>query len=285
MKFLIAGSQGQLARAFQSRFERDGVDFAAPTERDLDVADERVVGEAIRSLRPSVVLNCAAYNDVDGAERDPGAASRVNETAVRHLARASREAGAFLVHYGTDYVFDGTKEGFYTEDDVPNPLSAYGRTKWMGERALSDEAPEHLLLRVSWVYGRGSQNFLSKLDQWSRGRTVVRAVTDQLSAPTCVTDIVEFTLRALRVGLRGLYHLTNGGYASRYEVARFYLRLVGRPVLVLPSLTADFPGPARRPFFSVMDNGRLSRALGVEIPAWENAMERFVRGGIGGAAA
>lgn len=234
MKFLIAGSQGQLARAFQSRFERDGVDFAAPTERDLDVADERVVGEAIRSLRPSVVLNGAACNDVDGAERDPGAASRVNETAVRHLARASREAGAFLVHYGTDYVFDGTKEGFYTEDDVPNPLSAYGRTKWMGERALSDEAPEHLLLRV---------------------------------------------------GLRGLYHLTNGGYASRYEVARFYLRLVGRPVLVLPALTADFPGPARRPFFSVMDNGRLSRALGAEIPAWENAMERFARGGIGGAAA
>lgn len=276
MRFLITGSSGQLATEFIRRFRADGTDLVAPPEDELDITNSVAVDRCFEDCRPDVVLNCAAYNNVDGAESDAATATAVNAEAVRCLAAASARSGALLVHYGTDYVFDGTKEELYEEADVPNPVNRYGESKLLGERYLGQTTNDYLLLRLSWVYGPGKQNFMHKLLQWSQNRDVLRVVSDQLSVPTCTTDIVTYTLQALDRGLRGLYHMTNSGYASRYEVARELFRLLGKQKLVLPALSTDFPSPASRPFFSAMSNKKLSQALGSTIPAWEDALRHYV---------
>ncbi len=275
MKYLIAGASGQLAKAFIERFERCGVSYAAPPENGFDITDPIAVDAVVASAAPGVLINCAAYNNVDGAETDPQSAFRVNAVAVGILAAAARRCGATMVHYGSDYVFDGNTERPYVEDDPTTPLNEYGRSKLAGEESLLGSGADYLLLRLSWVYGNGSQNFFHKMLQWTECSNILRVVWDQLSVPTYTEDIVTYTLAALDAGLRGRYHLTNTGYASRYEVARHFFRCMNRDVTVIPAGSAAFPSPAARPFFSAMSNARLSSFLGQPIPAWEDAVERF----------
>ncbi len=199
----------------------------APDEEALDVTNADAVKTIIAGCRPDVVLNCAAYNLVDDAERDPGPAYAINATGVGHLAAACREAGCLLVHYGTDYVFDGQKGAPYTEEDAPCPLNNYGRSKLAGEQILRETLSRFLLLRVSWVFGEGKQNFLYKLLQWAEGGGSLRVVDDQISIPTSTQDIVRLTLLALQADLSGTYHMTASGCASRFEVARYFLTKMG----------------------------------------------------------
>lgn len=278
MTFLITGSSGQLAREFAARFERDGIAYAAPRESELDITDPAEIQQAIAHYQPKVLLNCAAYNHVDKAEADPAAAYAVNAVAVQNLAQACRNYGILLVHYSTDYVFDGRKEGLYVETDPPNPLNVYGQSKLEGERFAAET--ESLTFRVSWVYGPGEQNFLFKLRQWAEKSDVLKVVWDQISVPTYTADIVEYSLRAVSSGLRGTYHLTNSGYASRYEVARTYLQLIGcREKIVLPVASVEFGNTVARPFFSPMTGMTLSNKLRATIPSWQDALGRFVAAG------
>ncbi len=183
----------------------------------------------------------------------------------------------FLVHYGTDYVFDGAKESYYTETDSTYPLNVYGESKLSGERMLAAETDKFLLFRVSWVFGRGTANFLHKLSEWAKDREVLKIVCNQVSVPTYTEDIVKYTIAALQNGLSGVYHLPNSGYASRYEVARYYIERLGLKRTVLPVDSNYFNERARRPYFSAMSNKKLSKELGVEIPGWADAVDRFVK--------
>ncbi len=273
MKYLITGSSGQLAREFAMQFDRDGIDYVAPPESHLNITDSKQVTEAIEAVRPQVVLNCAAYNDVEKAEVEPAVAYAVNGTAVRHLAAACERYGATLVHYSTDYVFDGTKQGFYTESDPVAPLNEYGRSKLQGEQFALEH--DSLVLRVSWVFGPGQKNFLYKLRRWAKTQQVLHVVWDQISVPTYTEDIVTCTLQAVNAGLRGLYHLTNSDYGSRYEVARYFLKAIGCDRLILPVASSHFPSPVRRPYFSAMSNHALAEALHVEFPHWHEAVGRY----------
>jgi len=278
VKILITGAGGQLAQEFQRVLPGAGHDVLAPSEESLDISNDAAVRSVLKSHRPELVLNCAAYNNVDKAEKeDSGAAYRVNALGPKNLAYACRERGALLVHYGTDYVFDGRKEGFYTEDDVTAPINRYGETKREGELFVMSEAEKYLLFRLSWVFGEGKQNFLYKLAEWARKNPVLKIVSDQVSVPTYTEDIVRITMLAVEKQLRGLYHLTNGGYASRYEVARFFLEKIGANIIVLPVTSDLFPSPAKRPYFSAMSSARLSAALGCEIPVWKDAVERYAQ--------
>jgi len=275
MKYLIAGASGQLAKAFIERFERAGTDYASPPESDFDITKRDVVERIIQASSPDVLINCAAYNAVDGAESDRDGAFSVNATAVGHLADTAAKYGVRFVHYGSDYVFDGKTEHPYSETDRTAPLNVYGESKLAGEKATLESNAEALVLRVSWVYGNGSQNFFHKMLEWSETRDVLKIVWDQISVPTYTEDIVTHTLEALEKGLSGLYHLTNSGYASRYEVARHFFRCIGSNTTVLPIGTDAFPSPAKRPFFSAMSNRELSTALDSKIPTWEDAVKRF----------
>lgn len=277
MNFLITGARGQLGGEFQKALEKSDHTVAAFDREGLDISDSHVVNDVITEHNPDVVINCASYNLVDKAEEDFDTACGVNAAGVRHLAVACKKRNILLVHYSSDYVFDGTKEDFYTEEDEPNPVSRYGESKLQGEQLLKQEADKFLLFRVSWVFGEGKSNFLHRLSEWARKNRILKIVTDQVSVPTYTEDIVNVTMFALNKGLRGMYHLTNSGYASRYEFARYYIEQMGMDNLVMPVTSDYFTSPAKRPYFSAMSNKKLSQALNVDIPDWKLGVERYVK--------
>ncbi|MGC9124431.1 MAG: SDR family oxidoreductase, partial [Thermoplasmata archaeon] len=184
-----------------------------------------------------------------------------------NLALASKEIKAKFIHYSTDYVFDGTKEGPYNEEDTPNPLSEYAKSKLLGEN-LAKINENSLIFRVSWVYGEGKQNFLYKLQQWIKDRDFLKIAVDEFSVPTSTKTIVRVTLKAIEKDISGLYHLVNSGYASRYEWAKTFFRVKGIKKLILPAYQSDFNLPAKRPKWSVMSNEKISKELNIEIPEW-----------------
>lgn len=276
MKILITGAKGQLAREFQQLLEIYSHEIVALDRSELDISNTIAVQNVMTAHAPDLVLNCAAYNLVDRAEEDYESASRVNAWGVKNLAVACKKIHACLVHFSSDYVFDGTKEDFYTEEDTTNPINNYGKTKLAGETFLKEVTDNFLLFRVSWVFGKGEQNFLHKLHEWAQQKRVLKVVCDQISVPTYTRDIAHLTMFSINKGLRGVYHLTNSGYATRYEVARFFLEKLGMDNLILPVRSDAFPSPARRPYFSALSNLKLSRALDVEIPDWKIAIEGHI---------
>ena len=277
MKFLITGSNGQLAKEFLRVLGAANHEVLAPSEERLDISDPNAIHQAVSQCKPDVIVNCAAYNLVDKAEEDFDAACRINVTGVKHLAIASREHHALLVHFSTDYVFDGTKEDFYTEEDRPNPINNYGKSKLLGEGSIVAETDNFLLFRLSWVFGEGRQNFLFHLLKWAERNPVLKVACDETSVPTYTEDIAKVAMLAIAKRLRGFFHLTNGGYATRYEVARYFLEKLGMGKLILPVASDYFPMPARRPRFSAMSNHRISEALNFHIPDWRNGVDRFIQ--------
>ncbi len=272
---VIAGASGQLARTFIRRFEDCGQDYVAPDEGLFDITDPKVVAEVLKANHPTAVINCAAYNAVDVAETEKDLAYRVNAEAVGTLAEQCEASGCRFVHFGTDYVFDGRAAALYTEQDAPAPLNVYGASKLEGEhRALVYERA--LVFRVSWVFGDGEQNFLHKLRQWASGSAFVRITADETSVPCYTEDIVTVTMSALDMGLTGLFHANNSGYASRYEWAKYFLQCTAPDVLVLPVTLAEFSSAAERPHFAAMDSSALAESLSVEIPGWRDAVDRYV---------
>jgi dTDP-4-dehydrorhamnose reductase len=273
-RFLIAGASGQLGQSFALACKARGLQVDAPQESEFNITSPTAVEEAFARYHPTVLINCAAYNNVDGGEAMPEPAYAVNRDAVATLAAACQRHGAKLVHYGTDYVFDGQTDRPYTEEDRPNPLNVYGASKLAGEQAALANAST-LVLRVSWVYGPGTQNFLYKLKQWSEGRDTLQVVADQIATPTYTEDIVSTTFEALSMGLTGLYHLVNHGHASRIDVAQTYFNSIDRKIELTPVPTSHFPSPAQRPLFSALSAAKLEAALGHPLPSWQDAIARY----------
>ncbi len=280
MKYLITGKNGQLAQAFIRRFEEQSAHFDAPDESRLDITNGAAVDEAVAACRPDVIINCAAYNLVDKAEQERNKVFAVNALGPQHLAQAAGRQGAVLVHFGSDYVFDGTKEnGLYTEDDPVHPLNEYGRSKRSGEDLVRESTGDHLIFRLSWVFGKGKQNFIHKLTEWAKTSEYIKIACDEFSVPTYTDTVVSVTLKALEQGVTGLYHMTNSGFCSRYEWATIVFRQLGIKKFIRPVSMDAFNLPARRPKFSAMSNVSLSRTLDIEIPTWEDAVGSFLRKG------
>lgn len=278
MRYLITGKNGQLARAFQQRFEQQGLDFIAPDESALDITDRAAVFACIAAYKPQVVINCAAYNLVDKAEQDRTKAFSVNAEGPRMLAAAANKHNARMIHFGSDYVFDGTKEnGLYTEQDTVTPLNEYGKSKLEGERLVIQETSRYLIFRLSWVFGEGQQNFIHKLLEWSQNSAFLKIACDEFSVPTSTRTVVDVAMRALEQDASGLFHLTNSGFCSRYEWAKHILDTLGTKKFIRPVSMDSFNLPARRPKFSAMSNENLSRQIGINIPTWQEAVTLFVR--------
>jgi dTDP-4-dehydrorhamnose reductase len=276
MRVLITGSKGQLGAAFVRRFKENGWDYAEADVDVLDITDGDAVMNAVMPYRPGLILNCAAYNLVDKAEADPAKAYAVNAEGVRNLALTARKLESTLVHFGTDYVFDGAKGAPYTEADKPNPLNNYGLSKLKGEK-YALEVPGALVLRLSWVFGRGEQNFIHKLKGWAANPGPLRISTDEISVPTYTEDVVNAVMAALGRGLFGVWHLTNGGQCSRYDWAKHALKELGINKEVLPARMADFTLPARRPGYSAMSNEAISKELSLKIPSWQDSVSAFIK--------
>ena len=276
MRILVIGSAGQLAKDIIALGPSFGHEIIAPGERELDLTARDSLVAILEQKAPEVVINCAAYNQVDKAEENPAPAMEINGHAVGRLAALCRELDIFLVHYSSDYVFDGKKEDFYREDDALNPINVYGRSKALGEELLSKELGEErsLLLRLSWVFGHGPQNFLYKLSGWAQKQPKLKVVYDQISVPAYTVHIADWTYKALAAGLSGLYHMVPSGYASRYEVARYYFACLSLNPLVLPVPSSYFPTAAERPLFTAMSNEKLTQKLG-PLPNWQIGVAEY----------
>jgi dTDP-4-dehydrorhamnose reductase len=275
-KVLITGSHGQLGRALASICADRGVDFDGRDIDTLDIGDAAAVIEWTESSEPDVVINCAAFTAVDDCESDETSALRVNGTAVGHLAKACNTVGARLVQISTDYVFAGDGDRPYREGDPVAPNSAYGRTKLRGEE-LAREARRHLVVRTAWLYGHGGRNFVEAIrGQIDGGAESLKVVADQRGSPTFCDDLAEAVLDLIGVDIDGVVHAANTGETTWHGFATAIARLLGSNIEVAGVDTEEFPRPAPRPAYSVLDTSRLSDALGRRMPSWEDALARYL---------
>lgn len=274
MRVLISGYPGQLAKSFISALTRMNIVFVNPPHCDFDITNNYQISSMISAIKPDVIINCAAYNNVEHAEEDMKEAIAVNYKAIENLVREAELHKIKLVHFSTDYVFDGTKCTQYVETDKTNPLNLYGKSKLAGENvALQYE--NSLVFRLSWVIGYGRNNFLYKFTNWIKDRQNVKVSEDEISVPTFTFDIVKYVLMALDKNLTGLYHLTNSGKASRYELACKYAKLMGFTTEIIPVPMSTFEVPIKRPLVTAMSNRKISEALGVKIPNWEDSLRIY----------
>ena len=272
MKILLTGRSGQVGSELQAILHP----VVATDHATLDLADADAIRRAVSGAKPSVIVNAAAYTAVDKAESEPDLAMRINAAAPGVLAEEAKRAGALLVHFSTDYIFDGTKRSPYLETDPPNPLGVYGRTKLEGEARLRASGCRHLILRTAWVYGRGS-NFVRAILRQAEKGAALRVVNDKVGAPTWARDIARVTADLLAKGAEGTFHVSAAGAASWYEVALEILRVAGRAIEVTPVSTAEYGAKAPRPAYSVLDNGKL-RASGVTpISDWRGRLAEHLK--------
>lgn len=275
MKCLLTGPTGQVGWELAPRLAALG-DLVAVDRSALDLADPDAIRARVRQTGPDVIVNAAAYTAVDRAESEPALAAAINATAPAVLAEEAKRLGALLVHYSTDYVFDGTKAAPYVEDDAPNPLSVYGRTKLDGERAIQASGCRHVILRTSWVYASRGHNFLLTMLRLGAERPELRVVDDQRGAPTWARDIAEATVALLAKPPNGLFHLTAAGETTWHGFASEIMRLAGLTPVVHPIRAAEYPTAARRPANSVLDNARLRAVTGIVMPSWGESLARCI---------
>ncbi|MHB9149514.1 MAG: dTDP-4-dehydrorhamnose reductase [Thermoleophilia bacterium] len=280
-RLLITGAGGLLATAREVVASGRGLPFTALGIGRLDITDEAAVRSAFLDFAAGgaggLVMNAAAYTNVEGAEDDPEGAYAVNEQGAGFLAAAAREAGLGFVHVSTDFVFDGETDRPYREDDAPNPLSVYGASKLAGERSVAAAYPGALIVRTAWVFGPPGPNFPSKILSLARTHPYLRVVEDEVGSPTYTVDLAGGILDLAAAGAGGLFHLTASGSCSRYRLACEVLRIVGIDVPVEPVSSKVFPTKVRRPQDSTLDCSRAA-AMGVRLPDWKDGLARYLSG-------
>lgn len=270
MRLLVTGAGGMLGTELVGVARRAGHDVIAAAHADLDITDVAAVQRTVAAERPDAIVNCAAWTDVDGAERDPDGARALNADAPGHLARAARDAGASMLHISTDYVFDGAKGAPYVESDPTGPISVYGRTKLDGELAVSDAADRHWVVRTAWVFGASRRTFVSAALE-AGGE--VRGLTDQIGSPTWTGHLAPALLELLAGEAYGIHHVAGAGVCSRYELAEEAIRRAGGGAALVPTTLDQFDAPAPRPRSSALAS---ERADGVRLPAWQEGVAGFV---------
>lgn len=292
MKILLFGKTGQLGWELQRTLAPLGaVHSYGPDEFDL--ADLKELQRVIYEVKPEMIVNASAYTAVDRAEEEREIAWTINSRVPGVMAEAAKDLHAVMVHFSTDYVFDGMKGTAYTEKDATNPLNVYGQTKLEGEQAIGQVGGAHIILRTSWVYDVGGGGFVTKILSWARSQGVMRVVTDQVGSPTWARMLAEVSSGMVSRSLHapydyflersGVYHLGGFGSVSRFDFTREVLRLDPRQEehlvkRVEPALTVDFPSPARRPLVTPLDCSQFERVFGLRLPAWEDVLKLAMEG-------
>lgn len=287
LRILLTGSNGQVGRELQRTLAPLGM-VTALDRAGLDLSDADAIRKAVRAHRPGLIVNAAAYTAVDRAESEPELALAVNGIAPGVLAEEAKQLGSVLVHYSTDYVFDGTKTAAYTETDRPNPLNVYGKTKLAGEQAIRTAGAAHYILRTSWVYAAEGVNFLNTILRLARERQELRIVDDQIGAPTWARSIAEMTVQIL-AGARdagdarhGTYNLAASGTVTWFGFAQAIFAAAEKSLGVMsprltPIRTADYPLPAQRPANSRLDTRLLGEKFGITPAPWQRMLEQCLQ--------
>jgi len=277
MKVLVTGACGQIGSAMSRELSARGSDFLGLSALEMDVTDQVAVQKWLRSYRPDVVVNCAAYTKVDQAEEEAERCWAVNTNGVQNLAVGCGEIGAKLVHLSTDYVFSGDGEQFYEPDSCVRPLSVYGQSKLAGELAAQSLLKECFIVRTSWAFGKSEANFVKTMLRLADSKTELNVVCDQVGSPTYTADLAALLCSMAETDKYGIYHATNEGICSRAEFAREIFRQAGKAVRVNLISTNQYPDRARRPLNSRMSKKKLEEAGFGRLPPWQDALARYLK--------
>ena len=273
---LITGANGQLGYDFQRLFDELKKEYIATDRDELDITDIKKVREFVKNKNITLIINCAAYNNVDKAEDEEELCKKLNTYAPRDLAIVAKEIGADYITYSTDFVFDGEKKAPYTEEDISNPLLIYGKSKYEGEKEVFKVKPDSFVVRTSWVFGIANNNFNKQVINWSKNKDELSIVDDQISSPTYSKDLAYYSWELIKTKKYGLYHLSNTGEASKYDQGKYVLDKIGWQGKLNRAKTKDFNLKAQRAEYTKLDSSKLEKAIGKKIPSWENGIDRFL---------
>ena len=277
MRILLIGSNGQLGNDFQKLFYKKNIKYTATDYKELNIVNSTDLEEFFKENGNFThIINCAAYNDVDKAENEIEQCFKVNDEAPLIISRYAKKMEAIFVTYSTDFIFDGRKKSPYLEEDIISPLSVYGKSKSNMEEKILKEYKKVLVIRTSWLFGIGGNNFNKQIINWSKLRDSLNIVDDQVSAPTYSADLAEFSWKLIQTEKYGLYHITNSGEASKYEQAKYVLEKIGWKGKLNRAKTADFNLPAKRPEYSKLSSEKVEKLLGEKIPTWQSGIDRFL---------
>ena len=273
---LITGAKGQLGYDFQRLFDEIGEKYIATDRDDLDITDIEKVREFVKEKNITLIINCAAYNNVDKAEDEPELCKKLNTYAPRDLAIVAKEIGADYITYSTDFVFDGKKKVPYTEENIPNPLSVYGKSKYDGEKEVFKVKLDSFVVRTSWLFGIANNNFNKQVINWSKSKDELSIVDDQISSPTYSKDLAYYSWELIKTKKYGLYHLSNGGEASKYDQGKYVLDKINWQGKLNRAKTKNFNLKAKRAEYTKLDSSKLEKVIDKKIPSWENGIDRFL---------
>lgn len=277
MKVLVTGSKGQLGRELTEKLQQNPILSVYDLDVDeLDITNLNAVEAVVSRIKPAVIINTAAYTNVDGCETNYPAAYAVNVAGPRNLARAARVIGAKFIHISTDFVFDGLKTTPYFEYDSTNPLSVYGKTKLAGEHAIIQQTSDFFILRTSWLYGKYGNNFVKTMIRLGKTNDSLSVVTDQVGCPTSATDLVEAIIRIMHTEAYGVYHFSNSGSCSWHQFAKEIFNFMGMPVTVNEITARVLNRAAVRPSYSVMDTAMLENAFSLKVSSWQESLQVFI---------
>lgn len=273
---LITGANGQLGHDFQKLFDNLKLEYIATDVRELDITDIEKIRTFVKDKNIDLIINCAAYNNVDKAEDEPELCRKLNTYAPRDLALIANEIGAEYITYSTDFVFDGEKKESYTEEDEPKPLSVYGQSKYDGEKEVFKVKADSFIVRTSWAFGIANNNFNKQVMNWSSTKNELNIVDDQISSPTYSKDLAFYTWELIKTKKYGLYHFSNDGEASKYDQAKYVLEKIKWAGKLNRAKTADFSLKAKRAKYTKLNSGKLEKVINKKIPSWQSGIDRFL---------
>jgi len=285
MHLLVIGSEGQLGTALRNTAERKGLhNCIFLSKADLDITNNAKVEEYFKNniFKDAVIINCAAYTDVEKAESEPEKAFQVNSLGVKNLAEFCRKSGIKLIHVSTDFVFNGLKSGLYNESDMPDPVSVYGKSKAEGEKAVLENPENCIIIRTSWLYSTTHNTFLNKIIERSKAGTPLKVVEDEIGSPTYTIDLAEALIQICRKVSEienfktAVYHYCNTGSVSRYEYAKKIIEFSKAAAEVIPVLSKDLNMKAKRPSNSSLGNSKIKKDFGLKIKYWDEALKDAV---------
>ncbi len=276
MKILVTGAKGQLGSDVASELKKRGHDVVAADIAEMDITESESADNFIREVQPDVVVHCAAYTAVDAAESDADRCEKINVQGTENIAKACAAVGAKIIYLSTDYVYDGKGDKPHTEDELPAPLSVYGRTKLGGEAAVKKYTDRYFIVRTSWVFGKNGKNFVRTMLALSETRDSLSVVCDQVGSPTYTPDLAGLLADMCESEAYGIYHATNEGFCSWYEFAKEIFALSGKTVDVQPVLTKDYKCAAVRPLNSRLSKDKLSANGFARLPEWRDALARYL---------
>ena len=278
VRCLITGANGMLGRAVEQVFRLQGPfdQVVALGHGELDITDQKRAAMVVKEISPAVIVNCAAYTNVDGAEADRDNAFRVNALGPKVLSGLANEFGARLIHVSTDYVFSGEAAWPYWEYMARCPKSAYGQSKALGEHFVEEECRDFLIVRTSWLFGPGGRNFVGTIHAMATGQKEIKVVNDQRGRPTYTKDLARALLALHQVDARGIYHFCNSGDCTWFDLAKKVVELSGTNTTLRPISTEDYPRPAKRPAYSVLATRKYSLVTGHTPRPWKEAVKEYL---------